>query len=304
MDGWTYDALWQKAKLYVDRALEEERNDPLFPFWATLALELLARATLAKIHPALLAEPDCLLFAFGYDTGVKPKSLMAKTIFCRCRKVVPGFGDEELKKCMTMIDRRNEELHTGVLAFESLPTQLWLAEYYRISNLLLSFQQRSLTDFLGAQEASAAEQMIGAAQQEVIKEVIAAIGTSKSTFEALDAEEKAAGRRAASVRFQDCSDQTKTSYRCPACGENGLIVGEQVRAGEQRLRDGLMYRELAFLPTKFSCYCCGLQFEGHALLHAAGMGGQYSIIQTNDPVEYYGEQLLEALAEEQAYSNE
>lgn len=34
------------------------------------------------------------------------------------------------------------------------------------------------------------------------------------------------------------------------------------------------------------------------------MGGQYSVTQSYDPVEYYGDQLLKALAEEQAYSNE
>ncbi len=48
MTSWSYDSLWQKTKLYVQRALEAEREGPLFPFWAILALELLGRATLAK----------------------------------------------------------------------------------------------------------------------------------------------------------------------------------------------------------------------------------------------------------------
>lgn len=304
MDGWTYDALWQKTKLYMDRALDEERDGPLFPFWATLALELLARATLAKIHPALLAEPDCLLFAFGYDLGVKPKSVMAKTIFLRCEKVVPGFGGEELKKCMTMVDRRNEELHTGALAFEAIPTQLWLTEYYRISKLLLSFQQRPLADFLGEQEAAAAEKMILAAEQEVLKNVKATISRIHAAFEALDPLERENRGQLALAAIQRCSNLSKKIHKCPACGNNGLITGEQVRASEPRLRDGLLYTDLAFLPTSFSCDSCGLQFEGHALLHAAGMGGQYSVARFYDPVEYYGDQLLEALAEDQAYSNE
>lgn len=54
----------------MERALNAPRDDDLFPFWSSLALEFLARATLAHVSPVLLAEvsePDGrnLLHALG-----------------------------------------------------------------------------------------------------------------------------------------------------------------------------------------------------------------------------------------------
>src|SRR5260370_10071756 len=228
MDGWTYDPLWQKAKLFVDRALNEDRDGPLFPFWATLALELLARAALAKVHPALLAEPDCVVAAFGYDIGNKPlRSVMAKTVFLRCQKVVSGFAEEELKACMTMIDRRNEELHTGTLSFDALPTGLWLSEYFRICKLLLSSQMRSLVDFLGAQEAEAAEKMIVAAERDVLARVKKAIAEKKAEFETLGPPDQARMREASTLAIAESSEPSKKIASCPACAASALIPGEQ-----------------------------------------------------------------------------
>jgi len=53
---WEYDKLWQKAKVYIQKAFEEDREGEMFPFWATIALEFVARTTLAKVHPVLLAD--------------------------------------------------------------------------------------------------------------------------------------------------------------------------------------------------------------------------------------------------------
>jgi hypothetical protein len=67
-----------------------------------------------------------------------------------------------------------------------------------------------------------------------------------------------------------------------------------------------MYYDIAFLPTKFRCFSCDLELVGHASMHAAGLGGQYSITESYDPVEHYGEVYLESLAAdaEAGYSNE
>jgi hypothetical protein len=48
VSDWSYDALWEKAKSYADRAFEEERESEFFAFWLTLALEFVGRATLAR----------------------------------------------------------------------------------------------------------------------------------------------------------------------------------------------------------------------------------------------------------------
>ena len=43
------------------------------------------------------------------------------------------------------------------------------------------------------------------------------------------------------------------------------------------------------LPTMFECIACGLKLSGHAELHVAGIGGQFTRSVRYDPMEYYGE---------------
>jgi hypothetical protein len=307
MDGWNYNFLWQKAKLYIDRALSEDREGPLFPFWAALALELLARATLAKVHPVLLAEPDCILMVFGYDTGDKvAKSVMAKTVFLRCQKVVPDFGETELKTSMSIVERRNEELHSGTLAFEEFPTRVWLSSFYRICKLLLTAQGQSLASFLGKDEADAAEKMIVASEKETLASVQKIVGVKKYEFEKLESTERPRKYSLAETSSREFEDPSKRLETCPACGGDGVITGERVRAGTARLEGDSMYQDIAFLPTKFRCYSCDLELAGHAFLHAAGLGGQYSVTERYDPVQYYGEMFMDDLAAdaESMYQNE
>ncbi len=54
---WAFDALYGKARAYVKRAHDEPLDTALFGFWMSLALELLCRSALAKVHPVLLADP-------------------------------------------------------------------------------------------------------------------------------------------------------------------------------------------------------------------------------------------------------
>jgi hypothetical protein len=65
---WSPESLYNKAKVFAGRALDEPIESALFGFWMSLTLEMLARAALAHIHPALLAdprEPDSIQYAFG-----------------------------------------------------------------------------------------------------------------------------------------------------------------------------------------------------------------------------------------------
>ena len=57
-DIWLEDALLRKARVYVERASSVEAGTGLEALWSLVALEFLARAALARIHPALLADPQ------------------------------------------------------------------------------------------------------------------------------------------------------------------------------------------------------------------------------------------------------
>ncbi|HEY6342028.1 MAG TPA: hypothetical protein VIY49_11090 [Bryobacteraceae bacterium] len=292
---WTFDSLWQKAKIFAKRGLEAERTGPLFPFWMSLALEALARATVAKVHPALLADPqdgggESLWYAFGYppQKPQPPKSIQMKTVLIRCKRVTPEFTDREEKFCLGLVDLRNRELHSGEPVFDAYPTRLWLAEYYRVCKILLLAVGKELDDMLGRDEAAGAEQMVGEMEKQTQKEALDLIARARESFENLPEEEREHRRAVGGEKASQSKRLSGTTVDCPACGAKAVIAGKRTGSSEPRLRQDVIVQEHAFIPVKLSCPTCGLSLEGYGLLHAAGLGGQFSAIEEHDPVEFHG----------------
>jgi hypothetical protein len=59
MTAFSYESLWNKSKAYVDRSLRgrDDSDAHAHYLWAAVALELLGKAYLARIHPSLVADP-------------------------------------------------------------------------------------------------------------------------------------------------------------------------------------------------------------------------------------------------------
>jgi hypothetical protein len=288
---WNYDLLWNKAKLYVQRALDEEREDEMFPFWSALALEFLGRATLAYVHPVLLADPregENILYTFGYSKSKHtPKSIPAKTVFDRCKSMVPDFTAKEFDICLAIIERRNEELHSGIAPFESFPTKLWLADYYRVSKLLLMFQNKELKDLFGI-EGAAAEIMIKKVEDALIKSVKELIIKHRSDFEKLSEEEMDKSRLDSFLNIEKAHPHYKKEDICIACKGGGIITGELIKISDAKMKEDVIEQEFVILPTHFTCFSCGLKLTNHSQLNIAGYGGQYTIKEYYDPVDYHG----------------
>lgn len=297
--SWSEEDLYRKARLFVTRAFYEvPRSDALFPFWASLGLELLARAALAHVHPALLADPsqpDNLLYALGYEVKA-PKSVPAKAVFSRCQRIIPGFTEIERDRCMALQYHRNEDLHSGGLPFESLPPEAWLTGFLKDCRVLLDFLDKSLEDFFGDEEASAAQRLIVEADEKVTVDVKRRIGQARKASEHLGDDVKVARRAEIGFRLRLSDTSTKESP-CPACSSTAQLDGELIRLGEPRLRDEYILRERVYLAVRFGCSVCGLALGTHEELNAAGIGGQFAIEDTFEPLEFYREEFEEAYFE-------
>ncbi len=290
--NWEFDDLWNKSKLYAARAFEQPRDEYTFPFLATLALEFLGRATLAKVHPALLADPqsgDNILYACGYGAVKSPRSVPAKTVFIRCQSIVTGFTKSEFGLVMSLMQRRNEELHGGGLPYEDFRTELWLADYYRVCKLLLTFLELNLEDFIGPDETEAAEEMIEAAEEEQKSEILKLVAAHKTVFEDLDKEDVEERRERIRQDLRRMQGPVSTDP-CPSCESTCVRTGEVIRTSDPRLEDDQIKIETIVLPTKLDCGVCGLSLKGHGSLHIAGMGGQFTVEDLVDPEEYYQEE--------------
>ena len=67
--AWSSEAFIAKARCYIERGLEAT-DDTVRAWWFHFAVEPLVRATVAAIHPALLADPrhvDSLLSAVSTE---------------------------------------------------------------------------------------------------------------------------------------------------------------------------------------------------------------------------------------------
>ncbi len=285
---WSQDSLWNKAKLYAERAFSERRTSSLFPLLATIALEFLGRATLAKVNPVLLADPrgdDHILYACGYGSGKMPKSVSATTVFRRCQSIIPDFTQADLKSVMILMDKRNAELHSGELPYEDFPTQLWLTNYFRVCRLLLDFLGFSLEELFGEEDGRTAYQMIEAAAENRKAKVLKRIAAHRTIFGDWSAEEQQEKRETGKMRLVPVGHPSK-EVSCPSCGSRCRITGEEVRAID-RLEDDELVREIIVLPTYLHCLVCNLELRGYEALQIAELGGQFTVEKPIELAEYY-----------------
>lgn len=292
MQAFEYNNLFQKSKLYVQRALDEDRETDLFPFWLSLSLELLSRSTLARISPSLLAEVSQgensnILYAFGYETTTKPKSIQISEVFSRLTRIGIEFTETEKKLCSAIIEQRNTELHSGIKGFIDYPASIWLGDFYRVCKILLTFQSLTLTDFLGTSEAKAAELMLIKEADNVKKQVLDKIQSYKKVFFELSKEEQEKKRKESEAEIRSHFNKAKI-VKCPVCDSSALLSGELISFSEAKLVDNDIRQERRYLPTQFGCFTCAIKINGYSELKAIDLGGQFSLSEYLDPVDYHG----------------
>ena len=303
---WTYDLLWSKARSYMERALDVPREGDLFPFWASLALELLARAALARVSPTLLAETGDsdgrhLLHALGLEPKVKayvPKSITTADVLTRCEQVVPSFTKEVELFCRGFTNKRNEELHSGGTPFAALSNHTWLPRFYEATRLLLDFQGKQLADFVGQEEAKAAQVMLQAVADEAAKSVQKQINAHAEVWKGKKPEERERLEKAGENHARPWKGHV---VKCPACGSHALLTGEEIKQQPPSLEGEELVVRSVVLPTALECVACGLGIHSHSQLYAAGLGGQFTNTTTFDPLDYYADQ---AVNDGEEYNNE
>jgi hypothetical protein len=310
---WDPDAIWEKAKLFVARAEAEEQEGALFPFWSILALELLGRAVLANVHPALLADPrdpDNILYAFDLSRGGRARSVPAATVFRRCSRIIDDFTEDDVGSAIGLIELRNEELHGGGTPFDSLSTAAWLAEYYRLCQLLLCGLDCELDHLFGPEQALAAQIMIDGAAERLVSEAREEVAIARRTFEKLSESDQDSRRQAAATAVLSKQQDAWTPHRmgkpikCPACGSRAWLTGEFVRSGEPATDEDAIVQEIVKIPTRLECPACGVELDGHGRLHALGLGGLYTGELREDPISFFDIQFDPSDYADDDYGNE
>lgn len=280
------DALHAKSKVYIGRALARKGVGDLdeYQLWASLALELLGKAALARKHPSLVVDPthwQSMFVAAGINVTTDVKTIAAKTLFERLTHLVPRFDKTVQKFCQDIAERRNAELHSADLPFRTMRLDAWEARYWHACDTILHQMGSSLEKWLGAADAKAPRQLLEEAANALDAAVKIRVEAAKERFGALKKSERE--RLAAEADLREPHHQVelfKGRYdeiwveSCPACKCRAFMTGEQSSEEISEERDEYAIWEIVdreFLGEEFRCPTCDLMLMGSDEIDASGL---------------------------------
>lgn len=291
--AWDPSALYDKSVRYIQQTTDLSVDDWEYALWSSLSLELLARASLANIHPALLAETDrnasSLISALGFsptEPKFSPKSISVSEVFRRLASMNPNFTTEYESFGIQHTGRRNSELHSGEVGFDGLKGSSWQPRFYQTCQILLTSMGLTLNDFVGEDEAKAAEAIMTAAADESAKAVKGDISAHTKVWTLKDPSEQTTLSSKADIW---ASRQSGHRVRCPSCQSSALVSGEAVSSPIQRLDGDDIVERQDYLPSHFECVACGLKISGLSRLTAAGLSDRYTKTKIYNAAEYYSQ---------------
>lgn len=295
------DALHAKSQLYIQRGFRSKIAGDFdeYQLWASLALELLGKATLAKVHPALIADPtskESLFAACGRPISPDIKTIGAKTLFDRLAHLSKEFDTKHQRFCDQMALRRNSELHSGEAPFAGMSEDLWEREYWGAIEVILKIQGLTLKEWVGADQASAPAKVLEAAEKALdwsVKHKVQRCGddfrhTHKNPKEQAEiiTRSKTRGISVSIARAFSGYDSNATAT-CPACssmGRLGLSLWEEEITEEENEfqgPDGEWYPdapseriESTYNVEEFICPECNLHLFGVKEIAAAGLNSE------------------------------
>lgn len=268
-----------------------DSDDWEYALWASLSLEFLARAALANVSPALLADTEkswsSLYHSLGFtptEERFAPKSIAISEVFRRLTSTLPEFTKELESFGIQHTGRRNAELHSGELAFDGVKGSVWQPRFYQTCQVLLKSMGMTLRDYVGEDEAEVAKKLIAAAADDSAKAVKGEVEAHKKVWLAKGPKDRETSAGSASVW---ATRHAGHRVDCPACESRALVTGEPVSAPVQRLSEGEITETQEYLPNQFECVACGLKIAGLSRLAVVGLGDRYKKTQVYDAAEYY-----------------
>lgn len=294
-----HDALWLKAKLFLSRGMDADDDRPFDEraLWASLALELLGKAALARTSPLLIAEPTedgkNLLVASGLVQGeARFVSARAKTIFTRCGHAFPPFSHKEV---LHITNARNEYLHGATPGFTLIPEHAWWPRYWRQAVILNNASDRTIEELVGLDREAEVEAHLEQNQQNIEHRLAMLINQARTRL----AQHKA-GTLPAKIAQQWSPGRDGTvglgrrdDTRCPACRDDGVIEGEDITDTDidvEQYGEGYWGSSITLTVASdyFSCPHCGLVLDNYDLIEKADLPATFEAQGDDSDVEYYG----------------
>jgi len=281
---WDADAFWLKSRMFINRAMDADREFEEQAFWASAALELLGKAALVRISPTLIAHPDddghSILIASGaVDYAGSFSSVQAKAIWSRCARAFRPFNEVEAKKIAA---GRNEYIHSTGVGFDSIPQLQWWPRYWAQAFILIEHLDQTIADFVGSARSTQVEIHLAANRQYLERRLATLLERAKSLLSRHRSGALSSRLEADWGQFSSRYYKYSEFRACPACGSDGQVGGEEVveshveyPASNSNDPADLFYDPrsitLDIAPAEFRCTTCHLVLDEPELLEEAGL---------------------------------
>lgn len=294
MQAFSSDSTWHKSKVFIERAIKarDEIELSIYYLWAAIALELLAKSTLAKIHPVLIADPTeglNLLYACGVKKEyLKKKTITASTLYERLTHVSKDFDVNIKNTCMRMASYRNTELHSGESPLEGLDQRVWTSSFWKAASIILKMQEKSSTDWIGDEEAERITKVIEDSTkllEQVVESRIARKSKEYSEKFPPDSKERLDAFKLAELRsiprkIYDLADALE-EHNCPSCNAKAWLLGmeweQDIASSGMDIHPDYGYEMpwdevvTTYNVEGFRCIECGLILDGREEINFADL---------------------------------
>jgi hypothetical protein len=277
------DALMGKSQAYIGRALTAKAAGSMgeYQLWASLALELVGKAALAKIHPCLVADPQSpvsMFAAAGMSVGTDIKTIIAKTLFDRLTHVSKRFDEKTKEFCTNMSLKRNAELHSGEAPFEGVVAASWEGRYWHTAEMILEVNHSSIESWLGADKAKAPKELLAEYTHATEQAAKIRVETAAEAFLARpkkdrdEAYAKAAAMDPWNMRriFRLLADDIWET-QCPACKSRSFLAGvkynEEVSEADGEYPDEESV-DIFYVAEEFLCPSCNMHLDSREAIEA------------------------------------
>ncbi|MFJ2532586.1 hypothetical protein [Microbacterium maritypicum] len=296
-----FDELWGKARLFAKRSLDPDaqRDFGERVFWATTALEFLAKAALAHVSPLLIVPPDAdgkhvlaTLGVIAHD-GANIQTIQAKALWARAERVFRPFSGKEATHFSAI---RNDYMHGSGTGVPPHPEEVWWGKYWHQAAILTVAADQDLQSLVGFAHASRVEQYLAQHKSHVEEHVEALLERARQRVEQRGNPSTPASLRDELSRPFDASGglSHSTTATCPACGEEGVLEGEDTGDTEIVWPDPDEFMAspievVTVLADYFGCGNCHLVFDRLEFLDQAGIETTFTKDREYEPDDYdYG----------------
>lgn len=297
-----FDDLWAKAQLFAKRSLSDEdmRDFDERSFWATTALEFLAKAALARISPLLIIPPDAdgkhILATLGVvaHDGADIQTIQAKALWSRAERTFRAFSGKEAAQFSAS---RNEYMHGGGTGTPLHPEDVWWGKLWNQASILAVAADQDLRTLVGPGLHDRVERYLAKHKNHVAQHVAALLERARQRIDQRDNPSTSSSLRDELSRPFDASGGLgfTTPADCPACGDEGALEGEDY--GDIVVDYPEDPEDMWTVPTErlqvhavyFGCPNCHLVLDRQEFLEEAELPTAFPIEREYKPEDYdYG----------------